>query len=80
LRKWLKRLAGNDFDRMIKERMVLTPTYHVFRMYKVHQDAEYLPFDLICNKKKISDNRVVPSISATVSRNKDGVIHIHFQM
>ena len=59
-----------------KGEMVLTPTYHVFRMYKVHQDAEYLPFDLICNKKKISDNRVVPSISATVSRNKDGVIHI----
>ena len=23
--------------------MVLTPTYYVFKMYKVHQDATYLP-------------------------------------
>jgi len=59
-----------------KGEMALTPTYHVFRMYKVHQDAEYLPLDLICEKKKISDNRVVPLISATASRNKEGVIHI----
>jgi len=59
-----------------KGEMALTPTYHVFRMYKVHQDAEYLPLDLICEKKKIPDNRVVPLISATASRNKEGVIHI----
>jgi alpha-N-arabinofuranosidase len=30
------------------EKMVLTPTYHVFDMYKVHQDATYLPSDLEC--------------------------------
>jgi alpha-N-arabinofuranosidase len=56
--------------------MVLTPTYHVFRMYKVHQDATYLPFDLICDKMTVRDNRVVPMISATASRDKNGVIHI----
>jgi alpha-N-arabinofuranosidase len=56
--------------------MVLTPTYHVFRMYKVHQDATYLPFDLICNKKKVEENRTVPMISATASRDKNGVIHL----
>ncbi|MFA7140556.1 MAG: alpha-N-arabinofuranosidase [Proteiniphilum sp.] len=56
--------------------MVLTPTYHVFRMYKVHQDATYLPFDLICDKKMVEENRVVPMISATASRDKNGVIHL----
>jgi len=56
--------------------MVLTPTYHVFRMYKVHQDATYLPFDLICDKKMVEENRVVPMISATASRDKKGVIHL----
>jgi len=30
------------------EKMILTPTYHVFDMYKVHQDATYLPSDLKC--------------------------------
>ena len=26
--------------------MVLTPTYYVFKMYKVHQDATYLPIEI----------------------------------
>jgi alpha-N-arabinofuranosidase len=30
------------------EKMLLTPTYHVFDMYKVHQDATYLPSELQC--------------------------------
>ena len=30
-------------------KMVLTPTYHVFRMYNVHQDATYLP--LTCSSR-----------------------------
>ena len=30
------------------EKMILTPTYHVFDMYKVHQDATYLPLELDC--------------------------------
>jgi len=30
------------------EKMLLTPTYHVFDMYKVHQDATYLPSELEC--------------------------------
>lgn len=42
--------------------MVLTPTYHVFEMYKVHQDATFLPMDLICDKEKVRDNREVPVV------------------
>lgn len=57
-------------------KMVLTPTYHVFEMYKVHQDAIFLPFDLITAKKAVRDDRVVPLVSATASKDKNGVIHI----
>ena len=56
--------------------MVLTPTYYVFKMYKVHQDATYLPLDLTCEKMNVRDNRTVPMVSATASKNKNGVIHI----
>lgn len=58
------------------KKMVLTPTYYVFRMYKVHQDATYLPVRLLSDRRKVRDNREIPLISATASRNKDGVIHI----
>ena len=37
--------------------MVLTPSYYVFKMYKVHQDATYLPIDLECEKMNVRDNR-----------------------
>lgn len=56
--------------------IVLTPTYHVFNMYKVHQDATYLPLELICEGMKVRDDRTVPLISTTASKDKDGKIHI----
>ena len=56
--------------------MVLTPTYHVFKMYNVHQDATFLPFELNCATKEVGDNRTLPLISATASRNDKGIIHI----
>lgn len=57
------------------DKMVLTPTYHVFHMYKVHQDATFLPFDLTCDKMDVRDNRVLPMISGTASRDKNGIVH-----
>lgn len=56
--------------------MVLTPSYYVFKMYKPHQDAIYLPFNLDCEQMNVPDNRSIPMLSATASRDKDGVIHI----
>lgn len=56
--------------------MVLTPTYHVFNMYKVHQEATYLPIDIQTEKKNVRDNRVVPLLSTTASKDKTGTIHI----
>ena len=31
-----------------KEKMVLTPTYYVFQMYKVHQGATFIPIGAGC--------------------------------
>lgn len=54
--------------------MVLTPTYHVYEMYKVHQDAEFIPLDLKTGEVGM-DKSMVPAISATASR-KDGVVNV----
>ena len=58
------------------DKMILTPTYHVFNMYKVHQNATFLPFDLSTEKIHVRDNRAVPLISGTASRDKNGTIHV----
>jgi alpha-N-arabinofuranosidase len=57
------------------DKMVLTPTYHVFKMYNVHQDATYLPVAIAADEYKSGDASI-PCISATASRAKDGKIHI----
>jgi alpha-N-arabinofuranosidase len=59
-----------------KDRMVLTPTYYVFKMYNVHQDATYLPIDLTCDSISVSGDRTLPLVSATASRDAAGRIHI----
>ncbi len=58
-----------------KEKMVLTPTYHVFDMYKVHQDAQYLPIELANIQYQVNDISV-PQVSATASIDQAGKIHI----
>lgn len=50
------------------EKMILTPTYHVFDLYKAHQDATLLPSAITCG---VQDG--VKQITATASQ-KDGVI------
>ncbi len=56
--------------------MILTPTYYAFKMYKVHQDATYLPLDITCDTVNVRGDRRVPMVSATASKNKNGEIHI----
>ena len=58
-----------------KEKMVLTPTYHVFEMYKVHQDATLLPVELTTPDYKLG-KKTVPSLHASASRDKAGRIHL----
>jgi alpha-N-arabinofuranosidase len=58
-----------------KEKMIVTPTYHVFEMYKVHQGAKLLPSNLECNAYKMND-KTLPSLSASASKDKNSVVHI----
>lgn len=60
-----------------KEKMILTPTYYVFDMYKVHQDATLLPMTI--NSPDYSRlNRKMKAISTTASVDKEGAIHVTF--
>jgi alpha-N-arabinofuranosidase len=56
------------------ERMLLTPTYHVFDMFKVHQDAELL--DSWESVERTGPEGELPKVSASASRAADGKIHI----
>ena len=58
-----------------KEKMVLTPTYYVFKMYKVHQGATLIPVDLTAPEYKV-DQASVPALSASASRDKEGRLHL----
>jgi alpha-N-arabinofuranosidase len=57
------------------EKMILTPTYHVFEMYKVHHDATMLPTDMDCTDYDYGDEKV-PAIDVSASKDKSGKIHI----
>ncbi|WP_114748848.1 alpha-N-arabinofuranosidase [Pleomorphovibrio marinus] len=69
--------------------MLLTPTYHVFNMYKVHHNATLLPvyanikrYTTEWDKPVVSrfdlklDEPGIPVISHTVSKDEDGKIHL----
>ena len=58
-----------------KEKMLLTPTYHVFEMFKVHQDARLLPVTLTTPDYVSGENKI-PTVSASASRDKAGKIHL----
>ena len=57
-----------------KEKMILTPTYHVFEMYKVHQDAELLRTTVVSENSSKSKNSAGVSVSA--SKDANGNIHL----
>ncbi|PRY10140.1 alpha-N-arabinofuranosidase [Pontibacter ummariensis] len=58
-----------------EEKMLLTPTYHVMEMYKVHQDAQYLPIQLQSNSYEVGGEEL-PAVSASASKAKNGVTHV----
>jgi alpha-N-arabinofuranosidase len=58
-----------------KEKMIVTPTYYVFQMYAVHQDATLLPMEVKSADYALGENKV-PSVNASASRAKDGKIHV----
>jgi alpha-L-arabinofuranosidase len=54
-----------------KERMLLTPTYHVFEMYKPFQNATLLPAELVTPEYKHGD-MAIPAVSVSAARGTDG--------
>ena len=55
------------------EKLVRTPTYHVFNMYKTHQDAE-----LLYSFTENQDTNGIPAVSQSVSMGRDGRITMTF--
>lgn len=56
------------------DQMILTPTYHIFNMYKVHQDATHIPALIESEDYQVGDESI-PAVSGTASM-KDGKTHI----
>ena len=57
------------------EKMLLTPTYHVMKMYTVHHDATLIPIEL-SGVDYTYNGESLPAISASASRSKEGKVHI----
>ena len=67
--------------------MVLTPTYHVFKMYTPFQEATYLPTDITTQEMKVRRNwkkavdeqdkdsyRTLPLVSASAAKTAEGIV------
>lgn len=55
-------------------KMLLTPTYHVFDLYKVHHDATLLPIEMETPLYKSGPGKL-PAVSASASQKDGGPIH-----
>jgi len=62
-------ILTNDKD------IVLTPTYYVFKMFKVHQDATLLPIEMK-SQDYIFGTEKIKAISVSASKDKNNKIHI----
>ncbi len=56
-------------------RMLRTPTWHVFDLFKAHQDATLLPVTLQCASTGC-DGHEVPAVDASASVDADGRVHV----
>lgn len=57
------------------EKMLLTPTYHVFEMYKVHQGSTLIPVEVSAPEYKFGQ-AAVTALDASASRDKAGRLHL----
>lgn len=56
--------------------MILTPTYHIFDMYKYHQDAMLADSYVETEYVGVEEKWQVPNLTESVSVAEDGAIHI----
>jgi alpha-N-arabinofuranosidase len=57
------------------DKMMLTPTYHVFDMYQAHQGATFLPVDVTTENATLGTESL-PAVSASASRDAQGRVHV----
>ena len=55
--------------------MILTPTYHILKMYTVHHDAQLIPIELDTPDYEYNGD-TLPAISASASKDAEGKTHI----
>jgi alpha-N-arabinofuranosidase len=55
--------------------MVLTPTYHVYDLYRVHRDAVSLPVEVSAPRYTLGPGSV-PTLHASASRDARGIVHL----
>lgn len=55
--------------------MLLTPTYHVFDMYKAHMDAKKLNISFAAPEYKLDDKKI-PALNISASQDSTGAVHI----
>jgi alpha-N-arabinofuranosidase len=58
-----------------EEKMILTPTYHVMEMYKVHQDARLVPSEIVSNDFTM-DAEKIPAVTVSASIDDAGKLHV----
>ncbi len=55
--------------------MLLTPTYHVFDLYKVHQEAKLLNVNFTSPDYTVGDQKI-PAVNVSASQDSTGKVHI----
>ncbi len=58
------------------EKMILTPTYHVFNMYKTHQDAELIDSYIETKEIGLEKENMVPNLYESVSLDANGKVTV----
>jgi len=53
--------------------LIKTPTWHVFEMYKGHQDALHIPLHLSCSEYTL-EGKTLPALHASASKAADGSV------
>lgn len=58
------------------EKMVKTPTWHVFNLYKAHQDGELVESSIETKAVGVEKEYEIPDLSESASLGKDGKLHV----
>lgn len=59
-----------------EDKLVLTPTYHVFDLYKVHQDATLLETTVESGAEYVRNGEGLPQVSVSASKDTEEKIHV----